>query len=442
MTNRSHLASAPFSLAILFVAFVGCNGSSSATKENAKTAALDRVVTAKLVRKSLTLSTTQPGRIEAFEETPLFAKVAGYVDNVLVDIGDVVQKGQTLVKLTIPELVDDLGQKEALVAQAEAELEQSKAGVKAAIAAAETAESRITEAEAGIGRADAEHDRWTSEHSRIKDLVAKGSVTKKLEEETLNQLRSAEAAKREAVAKVQSSRASHYEAQANIGKARADQGAAEAHLLVANADLARAKTMLAYTEIKAPFNGMVTRREVDTGHYVRPAVAGDAAPLLVVARTDEMRIFIDVPEMEAPYVDSGDLAHVKVQALPTCRFDAIVARTSWSLLELNHSLRAEVDVPNAHGMLRPGMYASVSIQLDERSDVLTLPATAIVREGDETFCMCVEFGKIAKRPIELGLRGGNDVEVVAGLEENSVVVLKEPATFRRGQEVLVAPGGE
>ena len=439
MTDRFVTLAAYLTLATLLAATMGCRDNASTTKQNAGTAALERVVVGRPVRKTLMLSTTQPGRIEAFEETPLFAKVAGYVDNVMADIGDVVRKDQTLVKLSIPELVDELEQKDALVAQAEAEFEQSQSAVAAAVAAAETAKSRIAEAEAGITRTEAENDRWTSEHSRIKELVSKGAVTKKLEDETLNQLRSAEAAKREAVAKLQSSRAGYYEAQANIGKARADQGAAEAHLRVAKAELARANTMLAYTEIKAPYDGIVTRREVNTGHFVQPASAGDAKPLLVVARTDEVRVFIDVPEMEAPYVDADDQALVKVQALPTHQFDANVVRTSWSLIELNHSLRAEVDVPNSHGLLRPGMYAAVTIRLDERPDALTLPATAVVHDGAAAYCMCVVAGRIEKKAIEIGIRSGGDVEVVSGLDENSVVVLKEPETLKEGQQVLVAP---
>jgi HlyD family secretion protein len=441
MTRPYVTASAYLSLAALLAALAGC-GHKPAAKQDGGTAALQRVVAAKPVRKTLTLSTRQPGRIEAFEQTPLFAKIAGYVDNVLVDIGDAVRKNQTLVTLAIPELVDELEQKEALVAQAEAEVEQSKSAVEAAIAAAETAESRIAEAQAGIARTEAQHERWKSEHARIQDLAAKGSVTKKLVEETLNQLRSAEAANREAVAKAQSSRAAHYEAQANVGKARADRGAAEARLRVAKAELARAKTMLAYTEIKAPYDGMVTRREVDTGHYVHPAGADDTSPLLVVARTDKVRIFIEVPEMEAPYVDAGDPAQVKVQALPASQFDAAVVRTSWSLLEINRSLRAEVDVPNPHGLLRPGMYATVTIRLDERPDALTLPATAVVRDGNATYCMCIESGKIDKRPIELGLRSGSEVEVISGINEDSAVVLKEPEKLRPGQPVLVAPAAK
>ncbi len=439
MTDRFTAASALLLLAPLAL-MVGCNRRPlAAEQDTAGEGALERVVADHPQRTTLTLSTTQPGRIAAFEETPLYAKIAGFVDNVLVDIGDVVQKDQPLAKLSIPEMVDDLEQKEALVAQAEAEVKQADSAIEAAIAAAQTAESRISEAKAAIDRSEADHQRWTSEHARIEDLAAKGSVTKKLEEETRAQMQSAEAAKREAVAKAESSRAAYREAQANVGKARADLGTAEARLRVAKSDLARAKTMLAYAEIKAPFDGTITRRSIDTGHYVHPATAGGDVPLFVVARTDVVRIFVEVPELEAPYVNAGDPAQVRIQALESKPLDAEVVRTSWSLSEANHSLRAEVDVANPHGKLRPGMYASVTIRLDERPDVLVLPATAIVREGNETCCMCVESGKIVKQVVELGLRSGGDVEIVSGVDEDSVVVLKQPETFQPGQQVQVAP---
>jgi RND family efflux transporter MFP subunit len=433
-------ASACTLLAMTVPATVGCGSHPPAANQGATDIAQrEQVIAGKAERKTLTLSTTQPGRIEAFEETPLYAKVAGYVDHVLADIGDVVRKDQVLAKLAVPELVDDLDQRDALVAQAEAEVKQAGSAVEAAVAAAQTAESRIAESEAGIARCEAEHDRWKSEYARIQELAAKGSVTKRLEEETLNQARAAEAAKREAVAKVESARAAYYEAQANVGKSRADQGAAEARLQVAKALLARARTMLAYTEIKAPYDGMITRREVDTGHFVQPATAGDAKPLFVVARMDKVRIFVEVPELEAPYVDAGDPAQVRVQALETMRFDAQVVRTSWSLLEVNRSLRAEVDVPNPSGLLRPGMYATVTIRLDERSDALILPAVSILREGDKTYCMCVESGRIQKRPVELGLRSGGEVEVTSGVDADCEVVLKGPEALKAGQQVRLTP---
>ncbi len=398
-----------------------------------------QVVAGKAQRKTLTLTTTQPGRIEAFEETPLYAKTAGYVDEVLVDIGDVVRKDQLLIKLAIPELADDVEQKEALIAQAEAEVKQAASAVAAAIAAAETAQAKIAEMEAGVARADADLDRWKSEHARIKELAEKGSVSKKLEEETLSQLRSAEATAREVAAKVQSARTASYEAQANVGKAQADQGAAAARLRVARADLAHAKTMLAYTEIKSPYEGTVTRREVDTGHFVQPASDGAGKPLLVVAQTKVVRIFVNVPELEAPYVDSGDTAKIRVQALTASEFDAQVARSSWSLQEANRSLRTEIDIPNPQGVMRPGMYATATIELARREGALVVPAAAIVRDAEGPACLVVDGGKIERCPVELGLRSGSEIEVVSGVDENQLIVLKQPEALKPGQAVRVAP---
>ena len=125
-------------------------------------------------------------------------------------------------------------------------------------------------------------------------------------DESLNQLRAADAARQEAEANVKSAEAFLQAAHANIQKSQADLAAAGARQKVADANLAQAKTMLAYSEIKAPFNGVVTQRNVDTGHYVHPVTSSMTEPLLVVAQTNQVRVFVDVPEMEAPLVDAGD----------------------------------------------------------------------------------------------------------------------------------------
>jgi RND family efflux transporter MFP subunit len=432
-------------MAALNLAASGCAQPSSAQlthdgKTPAAAKQLDRVTAATLQPKNLKLYTSQPGRVEAFEVAPLFPKVTGYVEEVLVDIGDAVTKDQPLVKLWIPEMQDELEQMQALVAQAEAEVRQAEAAVDAAKAAAETAQAKIHQVEAGIARADGEFDRWKAEFSRIEELAANGSVTKKLADETLNQLRAAEAAQKETVASVASAKAAATEARANIQKAEADQGTDEARLRVAKANLARTTTMAGYATIKAPFDGVVTHRNVDTGHYVQPANGGGIEPLVVVARTDLVRIFVDVPELEASLVDSGDggdAAMVQVQALGSREFDANVTRTSWALNSSNRSLRAEIDFPNPDGLLRPGMYANATILLEERSDALALPITAIIRDGSDTFCCCVESGKIERQSIQLGLRFGDEVEVLSGLDVGRVVVLARAESLSQGQAVEV-----
>jgi HlyD family secretion protein len=401
-------------------------------------ASVPEVTAAQPERRVLTLSTTQPGRIEAFEQTPLFAKVAGYVEEVRVDIGDAVQKDDVLVRIAVPELVDEFHEKEALVAQAQAEVRQAESAIAASRAAAETARSRITEVDAGLIRANADVERWKSEHDRIKELAAKGSITRKLEEETLNALRAAEAAVQETVARGQSARTGFHEAQAKIGTAEADKVAAEARHKVAIAAVDRIKTMLGYTEIKAPYAGKVTSRTVDTGHFVQPVSGPHNTPLMVVARTDTVRIFVDVPELEAGQVDVGDPAEIRAQAADGQVIRATVTRTSGALVESNHSLRVEIDVPNAEGRLRSGMFATVTVQLAERPEGIVIPVTAVVRDAAAAVCCVVKDGKIERRPVELGLRSGGFVEVRSGLNENTPIVTKQPELFRDGQAVRIA----
>jgi HlyD family secretion protein len=426
----------------LFLAGAGCHRQTTeaAPPTAQPTVSVDRVTAGKPARKTLKLISTQPGRIEAFEEAPLFPKLAGFVQEVRVDIGDSVKKNQLLVKLSIPEMLDEVKQMEALVAQADAEGRQADASVKAAEAMAGTAEAKVAQATAGIGRTTGEYERWKAEHARMRELAANGSVTQKLVDEALNQLRSADAARQEAAANVKSAEAALRAAKAAIQKSQADVVAAAAREKVAAANLAHTKTMLAYSEIKAPFNGVVTQRNVDTGHYVHPTTGGINAPLLVVAQTEQVRVFVDVPEMEAPLVDAGDKpdpAVIHVQSLGEKGIDGKVTRTSWSLDRSNRSLRTEIDLPNKDGKLRPGMYAKVDILLDQRENVLTLPMTAIVREGGETFCCRIESGKIDRKKIELGLRSGADVEVRSGLDADQLVVLARADSLVQGQSVEV-----
>ncbi|MCO6455110.1 MAG: efflux RND transporter periplasmic adaptor subunit [Pirellulaceae bacterium] len=425
----------------LLLAVGGCSHPSAAEtggpSASAAQNAVDRVRVGPPQRKTLILTTAQPGRVESFEETPMFPKVAGYVEHVLVDIGDRVDKGQVLVRLWVPELQDEQEQKEALVAQAEAEVQQAEAAVQAAEARINTARAGVSLAEAGIGRSEADYQRWKSEYERIKELAAQGSVTGKLADEALNQFQAAEASRTEARAHVDSASAEWNEEQANAAKSRADLAAAKARLRVAAANLKQAQTLLAYTEIKAPFDGMVTQRGVDTGHYVQPASGAMAQPLLVVASWDRVRVSVDVPELEAPLVETGDPAVVRVQSLRQPELEAEVARTSWSLHSANRSLRAEIDLANEKGQLRPGMYAMVTIQLDERNDVLVLPITAIVQDGEGAHCCRVESGQVQFQPVELGLRSGNEVEILSGLSGGEAVVLAQASSLRPGQPVEV-----
>jgi RND family efflux transporter MFP subunit len=414
----------------------GCGHSAAApTGPGASAAATDRVTAGPPQRKDLRLTTTQPARIEAFEETALVSRISGYVAEVLVDIGDAVTKDQPLLRLAVPEMQDDVNQKQALLAQAEAEVGQAAAAIEASQASAESARAKVTEVEAGIARASAECEYCQTELERAESLGR--SVTQEIVSAWKNKLRAAQAAQQEATAAVDAARAAQRESEAGVRKAEADHSAARARHKVAAANLSYAQTMLDYAEIKAPYDGVVTRRNVDTGHYLQPSAVGER-PLLAVARTDQIRIFIDVPELLAGYVDSGeqgDAVSVHIQALPGHDMTCPVTRTSWALDPANNSLRTEVDCPNPGGTMRPGMYATATITLEERPGTLTLPASAIVRDGTQTLCCAVRDGKIVRLPLQLGIRAGDDVEVLSGLDPSEVVVLARADALQEGQAV-------
>ena len=426
-------------LLVVALLLQGCDHSSAAPATGAETgtAAVDRVTAGPPQQKDLRLTTTQPARIAAFEETALVSRISGYVAEVLVNIGDPVKQDQPLLRLAVPEIQDDVNQKQALLAQAEAEVGQATADIEASKAAAESAGAKVAEVEAGILRATAECEYCQTELERT-ELLGR-SVTQEIVSAWKNKLRAAQAAQQEAAAAVEAARAVQREREAGIRKSEADLAAAKARHKVAAANLAYAQTMLAYAEIKAPYDGVVTQRNVDTGHYLQPSTVG-ARPLLVVARTDQVRIFVDVPELLAGYVDSGedaDAVSVSIQALPGHELTCPITRTSWALDPANNSLRAEVDCPNPGGTMRPGMYATATIVLEERPGALTLPASAIVRDGAQTLCCAVRDGKVARLPLQLGIRAGDDVEVLSGLEPSEIVVLTRADALQDGQAVEV-----
>src|SRR6478752_725058 len=182
--------------ALLVLCVAGCGAALGQAKGGAQPAAgaaMEVVMVGKPVRKTLTLTTTQPARIEALEQTPIHSKLAAYVGEVLVDYGDKVKKDQPLLKLVAPELDADLAQKKSLLQQARAQLSQAEAAAKAAEAAVSTAVARAAQAEAGIDRAQSDVVRWRSEFARLNQLATSGSVNRQIVDETQQKLGAADA---------------------------------------------------------------------------------------------------------------------------------------------------------------------------------------------------------------------------------------------------------
>jgi multidrug efflux pump subunit AcrA (membrane-fusion protein) len=372
-----------------------------ATVPNADTPA-SRGNVVKPERATIRQSIGQPGAIQAFEQAPIFAKIAGYVQKWHVDLGDRVKAGDLLAELSAPELVEEWKQKQALVTQAEKALAMARARVA-------TSAALLREAEAGLTRAEANQRRWRIEKDRIAALSKGKIIDEQSDIETWNQYQSAEASLKEAQARIGSARAALQESEAGQDKAQADIG-------VARADQQRLAALVSYLKLRAPFAGIITKRTIDTGHFVQPATGVKGEPLFVVERSDTVRVFVEVPESESAWVHPKAAAEVRVPVLRNEIFPGKVTRTAWTLSPTTRTLLAEIDLPNPHGRLRPGWYAFATVTA-EHSNVLTLPSSAVLTQGEitrgyQSYCFRVENGKLRKTPVEIGVRDAQRVEVL------------------------------
>lgn len=323
-----------------------------------------------------------PGSLEAFEKVSLYAKVTGYVESLKVDMGDAVKKGQLLATLTLPELQQDL-----LRSQAE-----------------------HVAARAQLHKAQAEAELTAVTHERLAGLrqAEPGAVTRQ---------------------DVDIAAANEKVAAAQVGIAKAD-------VRVAATRVARNKALLAYGEIRSPFDGVITKRIVDTGALLEAGKSG-AAPLVEIVRAETLRLAIDIPEKLVSLVRRGNAVTFTLDALPGKSFDGTIARVAGALKPDVRSMRAEIDVPSRDGLLKPGMYAQVTLLLQELPNVLTLPAVVLRPRAGKHGVFIVEQGRVRWVPVSIIKDDGASVVVEGEINEQTVVVLSSLRTLHDGQQVHV-----
>jgi HlyD family secretion protein len=427
-----HLISAFATGIVLMAITTGCEQLSEGKAGNATQSARS-VEVVYPERHTIRRSVSEPGELEAFETTAIHAKIAGYVTNWTVNIGATVKKGQTLAELSVPELDAELKQKQAAVEQAVAKHKQARAAVRVAQANVAGAEARLVDVRAGKKRVEADLARWQAEFHRVEELHAARAQTGSLLDETRSKLRSSEASCDELAAQIKTADVAVAQSQAALDSAHSDVIAAAAAIDVAKADAGTAVARLAYTKIDAPFDGIVTQRNVNTGDLTQPGA--DKLPLFVVARSDIMTIRVNVPEAFAAEVNPGDRAVVKLQEMKDKIVEGKVARVSWALDPKTRTIRVEIDIPNPGAKLLPGLYAYATIIAEEHPEAMTLPVTAVVSEQGKDFCITVVAGKAVRRQIEVGLSDGARTEVVSGLDGREVVVKANAVSLTGGQPV-------
>jgi RND family efflux transporter MFP subunit len=218
---------------------------------------------------------------------------------------------------------------------------------------------------------------------------------------------------------------------------RAALGAAQQHLGVSHANLSKTQALFAYAEIRAPFDGIITKRYADTGAMLAAGTTSEkqAIPLVRLSQNGLLRLTIPVPEASVPFIHIGSVAKIHVSGLNR-DFTGTVKRFSSEVSMETRTMDTEIDVPNPRFELVPGMYADVSIVLDARPDALTIPVQGLDRVGGNATAFVVNSeGKIEERQVGTGLETANRIEVLTGLREGELVVLGNHGSLRAGEKV-------
>ena len=214
---------------------------------------------------------------------------------------------------------------------------------------------------------------------------------------------------------------------------------AKSKLAVAKANLERAETLLSFTKITAPFDGIITRRMVDPGAFIPAATAGNpqTAAILTIADFNTVRVQVAVPEVEASLVKKDQPAQVMVEGLPGKKMDGKVTRFSYALDEATKTMLVEIELPNPKLELRPGMYATVKIGIERKENALLIPVEALGMEKANAFVFTAFGGKAKKTPVKVGFNDGMNVEVVGGIAPEEAVVRLGKVPLTDGQSIQV-----
>jgi RND family efflux transporter MFP subunit len=422
---------------------LGC-GQGPARPPRSEEQHLPRLEVIRPMRTDLLRRVEMAATVDALKQVDLCARVPGIIEHLPddVDIGRKVRAGEVLVRLAVPELLADRRQKEALLGQAR----------KQKVLAHETlavAENEVEEARKQERRWSADYAFQKSVYERRKSLVSQGNLELQLAEESKRQMEASLAAWEAAQAQINTR-------QAKVRSAAAEREVADRRISVAEADLERVNEMIGFSTIRAPFDGVITKRWLHPGATIRDP----GTQLLTVMQTDRVRVVMDVPQKDVALVNTrehnpnadgqGDQVTVRIPALadvvPGGEFKGTIVRMGKALDPVTRTMRVEAELDNDHGHLKPGMFGQALVLLDHRYAALTVPATALVRRGDrvEVFVVADPQGEplrgvLHRVEVELGLDDGKLVEVRRGLGGDELIVLSGNGVMRAEDKVIAIP---
>jgi RND family efflux transporter MFP subunit len=223
-----------------------------------------------------------------------------------------------------------------------------------------------------------------------------------------------------------------------VDNAAGDLAAKKANVQSAEANVRRLEEMKSFQHVYAPFAGVITRRNVDTGTLINAGNTGSSQQLFYLAQMSPLRVYVRVPEIYANAVRTGLGAYLELAQYPGQRFEGKVARTSEAIDAGTRTLLTEVDVPNHNGALLPGGYAQVHLQVKVTGARLTVPVNALLFRSEGLRAVVVDANhKTHLRQLTVGRDYGTALEILQGLDANDWIVLNPADSLEEGQEVRV-----
>jgi membrane fusion protein (multidrug efflux system) len=211
--------------------------------------------------------------------------------------------------------------------------------------------------------------------------------------------------------------------------AKQDIDNAEASMKVARANYELAATRLGYANITAPFAGYITRRYLDPGALVTP----NNTTLFMLMDLDAMKVIVNVLEKDIPLIKLGKKATVTVDAFPGKEFSGMVTRFSQAVDLSTRTMAVEIDVPNAEHLLKPGMFANVTLVVDEHPNALTVPTQAVLKDDAGNFLYIASNDTARRVPVKIGAEQNGRTEILSGLTGSESVITT-------GQQFVKADG--
>lgn len=310
-----------------------------------------------------------PGSVQAYTESPIYARTNGYLLRWYKDIGARVEKGDLLADLDTPEVDQELSQAVAARRQIAAALDLARTSA----------------------------DRW-------RDLRKTDSVS-----------------------------------QQELDQRVSDFSQSQANLSAADANVRRLEQLESFKHVYAPFAGILTRRNVDIGALVNAGNGGSGKELFYLAQIDPLRVYVSVPEADAPAMRTGLTASIGVAEFPAARFAGTVVRTANAIDQTTRTLLTEVDVPNKAGRLLPGAYSQVHFRVPVGGRRLSVPSSAMLFRSEGPRIAVVGPGeRVQLRPIVIGRDFGTSLEILQGVQPADRVIQNPPDSLEDGQFVHVA----